>query len=502
MIRAVLPAAALSYVLVGCGGGNSPGDPMVLSQSHPVATSSGPLAAMAAPVRRTMSVARMPDASSLFNWAELAYPALFEGPQPNQTFDVWTYRYYARTDIYLALNSSGDVFGLVGQGGGLYNSVALGEVASFGCAVYPSDCAISPPTTVLTQVVKIGHAAPMSGPQAFYGRDNANGSQMAVEDLNAQKLVIGGKTITFELMAEDDAGNPLQAVPVAQKMCDTKVAGVVGHLNSSTSIRAAKIYNDCGIPHVTGSATNPSLTALGYKTTYRIIANDSALGAGLAVYAAETMKLKTAATIDDRTAYGRGVAQAFKNLAIERGMQIVDEQFTSDKATDFRAILAGIKLKTPDAIFYGGMDAQAGAMLLQMDQLGMSNVRYFGGDGICTNDIVRIAVGARSLEQVLCAEGGTLIRRMPGGSAWKARYDAKYPGQFQVFSPYTYDATFLLVDAMKRADSTDPAIFGQRMIESSFSGVTGAIAFAPNGELKNPSMTLYTYRNGKKVALD
>lgn len=352
------------------------------------------------------------------------------------------------------------------------------------------------------QVVKIGHVAPMSGGQAHYGKDNANGSMMAVEDLNKQNLVIGGKKIKFELMAEDDAADPKQGTAVAQKLCDAKVAGVVGHLNSGTTIPAAKIYNDCGIPHVTGAATNPNLTKPGYKTTYRIIANDNALGAGLAVYAADTLKLKTVAVIDDRTAYGQGVAEVFKKTALSKGMKVVDEQFTTDKATDFMAILTAIKSKKPDAIFYGGMDAQAGAMLRQMDQLSMANVKFFGGDGICTSEIIKIASGAKSLDGVVCAEGGASIAKMPGGTAWKARYDAKFPGQFQIYSPFTYDATFVLVDAMKRANSTDPKVYTPKLLETNFKGVTANIAFEPNGELKNPSMTLSTYKDGKKVSLN
>ena len=352
------------------------------------------------------------------------------------------------------------------------------------------------------QVVKIGHVAPMSGGQAHYGKDNANGSAMAVEDLNAQNIVIGGKKIKFELMAEDDAADPKQGTAVAQKLCDAKVAGVVGHLNSGTTIPASKIYNDCGIPHVTGAATNPNLTKPGYKTTYRIIANDNALGAGLAVYAADTLKLKKIAVIDDRTAYGQGVAEVFKKTALSKGIQIVDEQYTTDKATDFMAILTAIKSKNPDGIFYGGMDAQAGAMLRQMDQLNLSNVKFFGGDGICTTEIIKIASGAKSLDGVVCAEGGASIAKMPGGTAWKAKYDAKYPGQFQIYSPFTYDATFVLVDAMKRANSTDPKVYIPKMAETNFKGVTANIAFEANGEMKNPSMTLSSYKGGKKTALN
>lgn len=352
------------------------------------------------------------------------------------------------------------------------------------------------------QEVTIGHVAPMSGPQAHYGKDNANGAKMAIEDLNKQNIVIAGKKIKWELDAEDDAADPKQGTAVAQKLCDANVAGVVGHLNSGTTIPASKIYNDCGIPMVTGAATNPSLTKPGYKTTFRIISNDDALGAGLALYAADALKLKKIAVIDDRTAYGQGIADVFKKQAAANGVQIVDQQFTTDKATDFMAILTSIKAKAPDGIFFGGMDAQGGPMLRQMEQLGLTNVKFFGGDGICTAELARLSGGAKTLNNTICAEGGASLAKMPGGTAWKARYDAEFPGQFQIYSPYTYDATMLLADAMKRANSWDPKVYLPVLAKSDYNGVTAHIAFEPTGEIKNPAMTLYQYKDGKRTAVN
>ena len=351
-------------------------------------------------------------------------------------------------------------------------------------------------------IVKIGHVAPVSGAQAHYGKDNENGARMAIEDLNAKGVTIGGKKVKFELVAEDDAADPKQGTAAAQKLCDAKVNGVVGHLNSGTTIPASTIYNQCGIPHITPSATNPKLTQQGYKTTFRLLANDNALGAGLALHAANNLKLKKVAIIDDRTAYGQGVAEVFKRTALARGMQVVDEQFTNDKATDFMAILTAIKSKGPDAVFYGGMDPQAGPMLRQMDQLGLSNLKYFGGDGICTAKLAELSGGAKSMAGVVCAEGGASLEKMPGGAAWKARYEAKYPKQFQVYSPYVYDAVHVLVDAMVRAGSADPKVYTAKLFDTNYQGVTTKVGFEADGELKNPAMTLYLYKDGKKVALN
>ena len=352
------------------------------------------------------------------------------------------------------------------------------------------------------EVIKIGHVAPVSGAQAHYGKDNENGARMAIEELNTQNITIGGKKVKFELVAEDDAADPKQGTAAATKLCDAKVNGVVGHLNSGTTIPASKIYNDCGIPEITPSATNPKYTQQGFKTAFRILANDNALGAGLALHAANNLKLKKIAIIDDRTAYGQGVAEVFKKTAQAKGIQIVDEQYTTDKATDFMAILTSIKSKGPDGVFYGGMDPQAGPMLRQMEQLGLSNVKFFGGDGVCTAKLADLSAGAKTLGNVVCAEGGSSLEKMPGGTAWKAKYDAKYPGQFQVYSPYVYDAVFVLVDAMKRANSADPKVYGPKLFETNFTGVTAKVAFESDGELKNPAMTLYVYKDGKKVPLN
>ena len=228
------------------------------------------------------------------------------------------------------------------------------------------------------QTVKIAHAGPVSGGIAHIGKDTENGVRLAIDDLNAQNLVIGGKKIKFEIAAEDDAGDPRQATAVAQKLCDQKVAGVVGHLQSGTSIPASAVYAKCDLPHITASASNPDLTKPGHKTTFRLIANDNALGAALALFGADHLKLKNVAIIDDRTAYGQGVASVFKATAQQKGLKVVAEEFTNDKATDFMAILTAIKNKKPDAIFYGGLDAQAGPMLRQMEQLGLGNVKFFG----------------------------------------------------------------------------------------------------------------------------
>lgn len=231
------------------------------------------------------------------------------------------------------------------------------------------------------EVVKIGHVGPTSGAIAHLGKDNENGARMAIDELNAKGVSIGGKKVKFELLAEDDGGDPKQGTAAAQKLVDSKVNGVVGHLNSGTSIPASKIYSDAGIPQISPSATNPKYTRQGFKTTFRVVADDVHLGGTLGRYAAKDLKGKSIAVIDDRTAYGQGVADEFEKGVKGAGGKTVAREFTNDKATDFTAILTNLKAKKPDIIFFGGMDAVAGPMIRQMKQLGIK-AKFMGGDGI------------------------------------------------------------------------------------------------------------------------
>src|SRR4051812_33273871 len=306
-------------------------------------------------------------------------------------------------------------------------------------------------------VVKIGHVAPMSGGQAHYGRDNANGAIMAIEDLNAKGVTIGGKKVTFELLMEDDASDPKQGTAAAQKLVDAKVNGVIGHLNSGTTIPASKIYNDAGIPQISPSATNPKYTQQGFKTAFRVVANDGQLGGTLGKYAAATLKAKSVAIIDDRTAYGQGVAEEFTKAAKAAGVKIVAQQYTTDKATDFNAILTSIKPKHPDVVFFGGMDSVGGPMLRQMKQLGV-NAKMMGGDGMCTEGLSKLAGNAIADGQVVCAEaGGVEAAQQKGMDDFRAAYKQKFNMEVQLYAPYVYDSVMTMVEAMQKADSADPA---------------------------------------------
>ena len=350
-------------------------------------------------------------------------------------------------------------------------------------------------------VVRIAHGGPVSGPIAALGKDEENGVRMAIEDLNARKLQLGGRNVQWKLEAGDDAGDPGQATSLARMFCDKKVAAVVGHLQSGTTLPAAKIYNECGIPNITPAATNPAITDVGYDDTFRVIASDRAMVDALLDYAVKHQGVKRVAIIDDRTAYGQGIVKLFEAAAAERDVQIVDKQYTSDKATQFSSILTAIKGHKPDAIFFAGLDAQAGPILRQMSQLAMNQVKFLGGDAQCSERLPVMADKAPALKNVVCVMSGNSLASMPGGPAWKQKYDQRFPGQYQVYSPYAYDATMVLAQAIISADSVHPEAYLPRLRQTHYEGVTGTIAFDSQGELENPRVTLYGYASGERKEL-
>jgi branched-chain amino acid transport system substrate-binding protein len=363
-------------------------------------------------------------------------------------------------------------------------------------------CALASVHAQETTTVRIGHIGPTSGPAAHLGRDSLNGARMAVSDLNARGVRIGGTPARFELVPEDDAADPRQGVQVAHKLCDMKVNAVVGPMQSGSALPASRVFNACALPHISPVATHPKLTQQGYKTSFRLLANDNFTGTGLATLVADGLKLSKVAIVDDRTAYGQGVAEAFRKTAAAKGLKIVAEQFTHDKASDFASLLTAIKASGAEVIFYGGLDAQAGPMLRQMQQLGLGAVRLMGGDGICTARLAELAAGADALARVICAEGGVSIEKMPGGLAWKARFDAAFPGEFQGSAPYAYDAVIAFADAMARAGSADPRLYAAKLFEVDVQGLTGRLAFDASGELKNPALSFSHYPRGMKTPLN
>lgn len=344
-------------------------------------------------------------------------------------------------------------------------------------------------------VVKLGFAGPLTGPVSHLGKDEQYGAQLALDDANAKGVVLGGQKVRFELMPEDDQADPRTATTVAQRLVDAGVKGVVGHVTSGAAIPASRIYEQAGVPSITPSATSPKLTQQKFKTTYRVIANDMQQGAAMARFATEALKAKRIAVIDDRTAYGQGLADALVDNLKRLGVTPVGREFTNDKATDFSAILTRLKAAKPDAIFYGGMDAQGAPLLRQMKQLGI-DAKYLGGDGVCTTEMIKLAGPAIGAD-VFCTQAGIPMDKMPAGKSFNERFLKRFNTPVQLYAPYSYDAASALIEAMKLADSADPARYLPLLQKVSFKGVTGTVAFDASGDIREGGVALYQHQSGK-----
>jgi branched-chain amino acid transport system substrate-binding protein len=295
---------------------------------------------------------------------------------------------------------------------------------------------------------------------------------------------------------EDDAADPKTATVVAQKLADEGAKGVIGHLNSGASIPASRIYADNEIPQISPASTAVAYTHQGFKTTFRVMANDSQQGKALGLYA---VKLgKRVAVVDDRTAYGQGLIDEVIKAVKAAGGQVVGREYTTDKSTDFTAILTSLKAKKPDVVVYGGMDPQAAPMMRQMRTLGM-RTPFMGGDGMQSAEFIKLAGPAA--EGAIGSSPGLPLEKMPGGADFAKRFGERF-GKIQIYAPFAHDAALVVIQAMLRAGSAEPAKYLPELVKTQLDGVIGPIAFDELGDLKDGPVTLYQVKGGQWQPLE
>ena len=348
------------------------------------------------------------------------------------------------------------------------------------------------------QVISIGHSGPLSGPNAFAGKDNENGVRLAIEEINAKKITVAGKTLKFELVSEDDQCDARSGVSIAQKFVDSGIKYVLGPYCSGVTIPASRVYSQGGVM-VSTVGTNPKVTQGGYKNLFRIIASDTQIGSNMAAYAANVLKLKNVAVIDDRTAFGQGVAEEFTKEAKKLGLTVVGHEFTTDKSTDFLSILTSLKGKQPQAIFFGGYAPQAAPMARQMKQLGIS-AKLLGGDTLCSPEVGKLGGDAVN-DTVICAQGGSMLDKVEGGTAFKTKFKDHFKRDADAYAASYYDQMQFIAQAMQKANSTNPDKVGEQMYQMSYKGVAGTYAYDDKGNLKQAPITVSTFRNGAPVPL-
>jgi branched-chain amino acid transport system substrate-binding protein len=379
---------------------------------------------------------------------------------------------------------------------------ALGIVLALaltGCSHKQNDAADKTANNdAAIQILKIGFAAPLTGPQSHYGKGYQNGVQLAIDDANAQSPKIGGQPVKFELVAEDDMADPRMATQVAQRILDAGVVGMIGHFNSGTSIPASKVYSDAGIPQI-AMATAPALTQQGMKTVFRSLTSDIQQGSVMGRYVAEKLGAKRIAIIDDRTAYGQGLADEFEKAVKSSKSEVVAREFTNDKASDFMAILTSIKGKKADVIFFGGADAQSGPLVKQMRQIGLTATLV---SGEMTRSDTFIKLGGDAAEGTIASLAGVPLQNMPGGADFEKRFKARF-GDPEIYSPYGYDSTRIMIAAILKADSAEPKKYLPVLAAIEYAGVTSPkISFDAKGDLANGGITVYKVVAGKWQVLE
>lgn len=354
--------------------------------------------------------------------------------------------------------------------------------------------AFSPAQAADVTVVKLGFAAPLTGPQSHYGEDMKNGLTLAIEEANSQNIQLDGKQAKFELVSRDDQADPRTAVQVAQQIVDQGVQGVLGHFNSGTTIPASSVYNDAGLPQI-AMATSPEYTDQGYNTTFRMMTSDTQQGAAAGQFIVNDLGAKTVALIDDRTAYGQGLADQVAKAVEAAGGKVIAREYTTDKANDFTAILTNIKAKEPAAIFFGGLDAQSGPMRRQMVTLGIK-APLVSGEMTRSDTFLKLAGDAANGTYASLA--GVPLKQMAAGEKFEADYKARFKVNPGVYAPYAYDGAWNMITAMKEAGSAKPKSYLPKLAALTRTGATSQnIAYDSKGDLKEISVTIYEVKDGK-----
>lgn len=340
-------------------------------------------------------------------------------------------------------------------------------------------------------VIKIGVAGPMTGPEAKFGSDFKNSVAIAVEEWNSKGGVLGKK---IEMIVGDDQSDPKQAVSVANKIVNDGAIGVVGHFNSSCSIPASEVYGRGGIPMITPASTNPAVTDRGFKSVFRICGRDDQQGSVAAKFVTEQLKLKRVALIHDKTTYGQGLVDEFKK-ALGTRVEVVSYNGIIKGDKDFKVVLTSVKEKKPELIYFGGIYPEGGLLVKQARELGIK-VPFMSGDGIIEPIFIEIA-GAEAAE-------GTYItfspdpKNIPTAKTFIEKYTSKY-GDIGAYSIYAYDAANILLSAVKEANTTDGQVVSEKMHSMSHDGALGTIQFNEKGDVTVSPYIVWIVRNGTFV---
>jgi branched-chain amino acid transport system substrate-binding protein len=340
----------------------------------------------------------------------------------------------------------------------------------------------------------IGFVAPITGDQAYVGTGVLYGAQMAVEDANVKGPVFGSTKL--KLLALDDQHNPTQAVLAANKLvANPDVMGVIGHFNSSCTKPASAIYHEGRLPQITPASTNPEISRQGFDTFFRVCATDDVQGPAAAEFVYSKLGLRRVAIVDDKTTYGQGLTDQFEKVFKRLGGTVLSHDGITQGEKDFTPLLTRIKAAAPELIFFGGVYPELSLLIKQADKLGL-NAPWMGGDGVYDVTLIKL-VTPEVAEGTYTTMLGVDPRSLPEAQDFVKRYEARY-GEIGSFSAYGYDATSVLIDAIRRAGKKDrKAVLEELRKTKDFPGIQGVINFDAKGDAVGQSVGVFKVENGR-----
>lgn len=359
--------------------------------------------------------------------------------------------------------------------------IALGSISLVGCNRTPD-------------TIKIGVAQPLSGGLGALGKDLTNGVQLAINELNKEGFKLNGKLVTLEMVAMDDKANADEGVKVAQRLVDAGVVAVVGHLNSGVSIAAAPIYAAKGIAQLAISS-NPKFTELGHATALRLVANDELQARAVGSFAGSQIQGTKFAVIDDGTPYGKGLADAAADK-LKATKNIALRQSFDDKTTDFTALAAKMKADGIEVVVSTLNDFQIVALIDNLTKVDYNKqITILGTDTLKTTDMIKQTgnVGAFYATSIVLEAS-----EFAGGKAFLDAYQATFKIPPAYGGHYTYDATYVLAAAIRRAKSADPTKISETLRKmDGFAPVTGSMKWTDKGEQRYGVVSVYKVTGGR-----
>ncbi|WP_347903662.1 branched-chain amino acid ABC transporter substrate-binding protein [Pseudomonas purpurea] len=346
--------------------------------------------------------------------------------------------------------------------------------------------------------IKIGVAGPMTGPSAAFGEQYMKGAQAAADAVNAAGGVNGEKIV---LVKGDDACEPKQAVSVAKDLTNQKVAGVVGHFCSSSTIPASEIYDEAGIISITPGSTNPKVTERGLSAMFRMCGRDDQQGIVAGDYIVDVLKGKKVAVLHDKDTYGQGLADATKAQLEKRGVKPVLYEGLTRGEKDFSAVVTKIRGTGADVVYFGGLHPEAGPLVRQLREQGLKDITFMSDDGIVTDELVTTAGGAQFVDGVLMTFGAD-PRLLPDSKAVVDKFRAT-GYEPEGYTLYAYASIQTLAAGFNGAKSNKGEDAAKWLKANPVKTVMGEKSWDSKGDLKVSDYVVYQWdKSGKYHQLE